>query len=273
MSFTQVREERFGKHTLRVVRLTAGGYRGVVVKDAGGTHGPFDGVDLDELWNRLKEEAMTLGRSYVGFDGARSRFLGHFPKGFEDARYLEQERDYKLDAARKLDTTAPLDAALTGSGYGPAILSVFHGTNLLSPFEKTKLTPMLRGASADAFIRACAAFTKGGGDDALQEMRAIAQPFDSAKWAVLTYLPFLWRPDTHMFLKPTVTKDFAERVGHPFAETYAPDLDIGIYDSLLDLAGRTEAELAPLSPRDRIDVQSFIWVVGFYPGPSGATDA
>jgi hypothetical protein len=34
--------------------------------------------------------------------------------------------------------------------------------------------------------------------------------------------------------------------------------------SLLDLAGRTTAELADLRPRDRIDVQSFIWVVGDY---------
>jgi hypothetical protein len=45
---------------------------------------------------------------------------------------------------------------------------------------------------------------------------------------------------------------------------------MGVYDSLLDLARRTATELADLQPRDRIDVQSFIWVVGAY---DEATDA
>ena len=65
-----------------------------------------------------------------------------------------------------------------------------------------------------------------------------------------------------MFLKPEVTKDFAARVGHRFASDYTPRLEIGVYDSLLDLAAKTSNELASLRPRDRIDVQSFIWVVG-----------
>ncbi len=67
-----------------------------------------------------------------------------------------------------------------------------------------------------------------------------------------------------MFLKPEVTKDFAARVGHRFASDYHPRLNIDVYDSLLDLAAKTAAELAELKPRDRIDVESFIWVVGDY---------
>ena len=80
----------------------------------------------------------------------------------------------------------------------------------------------------------------------------------------MTYLPFLWRPEEHMFLKPEVTKDFAARVGHGFAAEYEPRLNISVYESLLDLAAKTALELADLKPRDRIDAQSFIWVVGNY---------
>ena len=75
---------------------------------------------------------------------------------------------------------------------------------------------------------------------------------------------FLWRPETHMFLKPEVTRDFAARVGHRFASDYEPRLKLDVYHSLLDLASETEQELADLKPRDRIDVHSFIWVVGDY---------
>jgi hypothetical protein len=39
---------------------------------------------------------------------------------------------------------------------------------------------------------------------------------------------------------------------------------------LLDLVSETEQELADLYPRDRIDVQSFIWVVGGYREDTGS---
>jgi len=144
------------------------------------------------------------------------------------------------------------------------VLATFRSTNLLSPFEKTRLQDVLRGPAADPFIRAAARFTLGGGAVALADMEAALKPHDANKWTVVTYLPYLWRPDAHMFLKPEVTKDFAARVGHPFASHYEARLRMSVYESLLDLVGKTEAELAALKPRDRIDVQSFIWVVGAY---------
>jgi len=67
-----------------------------------------------------------------------------------------------------------------------------------------------------------------------------------------------------MFLRPTVTRDYASRVGHRFAYEYQGALDFSVYESLLDLVDQTARELAELEPRDRIDVQSFIWVVGAY---------
>ena len=67
-----------------------------------------------------------------------------------------------------------------------------------------------------------------------------------------------------MFLKPQVTVDFAERVGHPFAYQYAATCEAPIYQNLLTLVGDLEQKIAALQPRDRIDVQSFIWVVGKY---------
>jgi hypothetical protein len=67
-----------------------------------------------------------------------------------------------------------------------------------------------------------------------------------------------------MFLKPKMLRDFAERVGHHFASAYRPDLDIEVYDALLDLAEETRIKLADMEPRDMIDIQSFIWTVVKY---------
>ena len=74
-----------------------------------------------------------------------------------------------------------------------------------------------------------------------------------------------------MYLKPEAMKDFAQRVGHRFAHDYEPRLNIRVCESLRDLASRTAEEIAELEPGDRIDVQSFIWVVGNYKEGDAAT--
>jgi hypothetical protein len=164
----------------------------------------------------------------------------------------------------RLGDTVPLADAAKGSGFGEAVLSVFRATNLLSPFEKTRLQGVLRGSSADPFIQAAARCTLGPTQAALLDMERALRPHDAAKWTVVTYLPFLWLPETQMFLKPELTKDFAAPVGHRFASDYEPRLRLDVYRSLLDLVSKTEEELADLQPRDRIDIQSLIWVVGDY---------
>lgn len=257
-----VREGKLGKLILRAVEKD-GRYIGIVLGAANPTE-RIEGDTLDDVWRRLHDEAGKGDANYFGFDGARARFRTHFPDGFHSPGYDAHERTYKLAAKAKLDATAPLGTAASGSGLGEAVLRVFQATNLLSPFEKTRLQGVLRGDGADPFIRAAAKFALGGGGAALADMEAVLKPHEANKWTVVTYLPFLWRPDAHMFLKPEVTKDFAARVGHPFASQYEAPLRMSVYDSLLDLVAKTEAELALLKPRDRIDVQSFIWVVGAY---------
>ena len=70
-----------------------------------------------------------------------------------------------------------------------------------------------------------------------------------------------------MFLKPEINKLFSARVGHEFALRYRADLDFDVYRCLLDLVARTRAAIAELRPRDNVDVQSFVWVVGAYSEP------
>jgi hypothetical protein len=247
-----------------VLRLVDNGklFIGLIISD-GVKKVQIDGADADDVWHRLHDKAGMANPHYFGFDGARARFLRYSPDGLHSQRYLSEERNYKLAAKTKLDQTAPLEEAASGSGFGEAVLAVFRATNLLSPFEKTRLQSVLRGPGADPFIRAAARFTMGDFKTGLLEMERALKP-NGAKWTIVTYLPFLWRPENHMFLKPEVTKDFAARVGHRFASDYEPRPRVAVYESLLDLASKTAEELAELRPRDRIDVQSFIWVVGSY---------
>ena len=253
-----VRQGILGKRNLRLVQKD-GHFYGLVDGEK-----CVDGSDADDVWRRLHDDAGKADPRYFGYSGARSRFLKFFPNGFHSDGFLSQERNYKLAAKRKLDVTAPLAEALTGRGFGEAVLSVFRATNMLSPFEKTWVSNMLRGRDAAAFVQAAARFADNATEAALSELERVLRPHGCAKWTVATYLPFLWDPEAHMYLKPEATKDFATRVGHPLAYHYEARLKFDVYASLLDLADATSNELSDLAPRDRIDIQSFIWVVGDY---------
>lgn len=222
------------------------------------------GDDPDTVWQQLHDDAGKSDPKYFGYKGARNRFLKFFPNGFHSEGYEKQERDYKIAAKRKLDDSVPIEEALVGSGFGEAVLAAYRATNMLSPFEKTKLQDVFRGPDADKVIQEAARFTQSPDKNSLVRLENALKPYESAKWTVATYLPYLWKPDLHMFLKPEVTKDFATRVGHPFASLYEARLNYDVYASLLDLAEQTSGELLDLQPRDRVDIQSFIWVVGDY---------
>jgi len=86
-----LREETFGKATVRLVR-TAEGFAGVVISD-GVASKPLQGDDATALWLELINDLDRSSVSYFGFDGARARFSRLFPEGFSGAPYRARERD------------------------------------------------------------------------------------------------------------------------------------------------------------------------------------
>lgn len=239
------------------------GFRGVIIRN----HRQSETMDDDNeqrLWARLRTEAGTLHPSYVGFDGAIARFKSFFPGGFQDPQFATKERFYKLDGRAKLQAAAPLGNVLAGDDFDISALAKAFQTNMLSTFEVARVSQLLRSPQGHSFVLGAARFTSGDIQGGLNQMVTAVEPFGRASWPIVTYLPYLWQPETQMFLKPEKTVDFAERVGHSFAHVYSADLGSEVYSSLLDMAAATENRVASLEPTDRIDIQSFIWVVGAY---------
>jgi hypothetical protein len=79
-------------------------------------------------------------------------------------------------------------------------------------------------------------------------------------WPIVTVFGFIAQPARHIFLKPNVTKLAAREYGVEFDYRSRPDW--ATYRSLLDFAARVRDDQADLKPRDMIDLQSFIWVMG-----------
>ena len=221
--------------------------------------------DEQRLLVHLCNEAGRLHPDYVGFDGAIRRYLHFYPQGLLGTANATRERAYKERAAERLRAALPRAQAADAQNLDAAsVAKAGILTNMLSPFESARLRETLEGQNGGGFLRGTAAFAAGDYASGGAAMASAVKPHGRISWPILTYLPFLWDYEHHMFLKPTVTADFADRVGHDFANRYSAEPNADTYLALLDLVKTTKIAVAELNPRDNIDIQSFIWVVGEY---------
>lgn len=255
-------ERSVGETTVRLLDNGEGFTAAVLGK--GGLIERFDGDEPEEVLSLAMARALQTAGAYVGYDGAITRFREHFPEGFEDPEYARMERDYKLAAASRLERGATLEDCLeAGREQCDIALGVF-GTNMLSTFENARARECLKGEEGPLFLQGAARFANGEIEAGIAGMRQALSPYGKVSWPLVTFLPFLWRPQTNMFLKPEATTAFAARVGDPFGQHYESAPNPETWAALDRLAEETLRRIAVLKPKDRIDVQSFIWVVGNY---------
>lgn len=258
-------EIRVGAHALRILRQGSG-FAGIIV---GRSAERVTGATAAEVEAALRAMIAKDTPGFIGLDGARQRFLRLFPQGFSDPAFIGDsrrgERAYKLAAAQFLAERLPLDRVGSDAGQAEVARQAFQKTNIVDPFTKAKLGDVLRGPKGDHFVGLAAMFARG---EIAEACRALRQEFKDdgvASWIALTYLPFLWCPDRHMVLKPDFTKGFAERIGHPFQHAYESAPNLETYGALMDMAGELGKSLSDLTPRDMIDLHSFMWAVMDYP--------
>ena len=254
----------YGKSTIRWQADKGGGYSGVVLSN-GRRSEVFSDADEDRLLARLKNEAGKLHPHYVGLQGAIDRFLAFMPGGFSGKRSEQKEGEYKRKASATLNDVLPLSAARDATNADAlSVRKAAVWINLLSPYELMHLKEALECDNGGAFLQGAAKFADGNYAEGATIMERAIAKHGRLSWPTATYFPYLWQPDRHMFLKPIVTCDFAERTGHRFQFEYEPSISDGVYEGLLDLTRTTLESLRPHGACDFMDVQSFIWVVGAY---------
>lgn len=207
-------------------------------------------------------------------DRCRRKFLHYFPKAFRDETYLDWERGYKVKAHEQwkavLDRTR-FKALLAGKKFAEIAahaVRIESRTNLLFSFEKMALRDALKSrAGARTFAEGLYNFLYGPGQDEqkftdwCEDVAALPRKQTRVlTWPLVTVWGFLAEPDTHVFLKPKVTRIASEAYGFAFDYQSKPNWDT--YASLLEFAATVDHDVRDLRPRDMIDIQSFIWVQG-----------
>jgi hypothetical protein len=202
------------------------------------------------------------------------KFLYYFPGGYQGKKYMAWERDYKWAAhiawQEQLNKSV-FKELLEEADYGEIArraVKIESKTNLLFSFEKMALRDAVNTSqSARLFAEGLFHFIYGGAAlpkrfEQYRDTLAIL-PVKQTRvltWPVLSIFGFVANPSEHIYLKPTVTKLAARK--YQFDFQYSPKPSWEVYHSLLSFAEQIRKDTAKWKPRDMIDIQSFIWVMG-----------
>jgi hypothetical protein len=206
----------------------------------------------------------------------RRKFLRFFPDGFVDQDYVETEREYKWETHRRWREAlgaAEFRALLHAGRYDEIAARAVRTEqrslySMLFSFEKMALRDAVRSTrGARRFAEGLFDYLHGGVE--LQPrfeawVDAVAglprRQTRVLTWPLVTVFGFIAQPQQHMFMKPRTMRAAAHAYG--FELDYESRPNWHTYSKLLELAAQVRIDQRDLSPRDMIDVQSFLWVQG-----------
>lgn len=203
----------------------------------------------------------------------RKHFLHYFPDGYRDETYIDWERDYKWAAHEQWEgelNKREYNRLLKAGEHDEAAqraVRIETKTNLLFSFEKMALRDAIKGRGARLFAEGLYEYVYGGGSmrNRFESFTEVLESLPRRQTRVLTWplhtvFGMIGNPDEHIFLKPRVTQFAAEEYGFDFIYKSRPNWET--YQSLLDFAEQVRKDTKDLKPRDMIDLQGFIWVMG-----------
>ena len=222
----------------------------------------------------VRKEELKRVTTTAAAERCSRKFLRFFPSGFQDEKYFNWERGYKWSAHLQWQQVLNREAfkeLLKSRGFkeiAETAIRIESRTNLLFSFEKMALRDAVRETSGarvfaeglyellygiseleSRFEKWCAAVERLP----RKQTRVLNHP-------VVTVFPFIAVPTEHIFLKPNVTRRAAAAYGFDFKYRSRPGIET--YSSLLQFAAKLKKDLRPLKPKDMIDIQSFMWVLG-----------
>ena len=206
----------------------------------------------------------------------RRKFLKFFPGGFRDETYLDWERDYKWETHERWEEALGREEfrrllrekAFEEVAARAVRVEQRSRHSMIFSFEKMALRDAVKSpAGARAFAEGLYEYLHGTGGLQARFERWVetvaALPRKKTRvltWPLATVFGFIAQPETHIFVKPMVTK--AAALAYGFDLPYASRPSWRTYSAVLGFAETIRRDTRDLRPRDMIDLQSFMWVQG-----------
>ncbi|HKR00917.1 MAG TPA: hypothetical protein VJT09_09600, partial [Pyrinomonadaceae bacterium] len=201
-----------------------------------------------------------LGQSTEGALRCRRKFLRFFPGGFRDETYLDWERDYKWAAHEHWEETLGREEfrrllrAREFAEVAARAVRVEQRSrhSMIFSFEKMALRDAVKPPEgARMFAEGLYDFLHGAGSIERRFERWCevvgALPRRQTRvltWPLVTVFGFLAQPETHIFLKPNVTRNAAREYGFDFQYKSRPSWET--YASYLEFAETVRRDLRDL---------------------------
>lgn len=220
------------------------------------------------LLDNLDLQALSNARLVLMSSRLHS-FKQVFEDGFYSAKYLSEERNYKVKAVELAQELLAEDTwrELLQLGEFAEICNrlgkIEAQTNWLHSFEKIKWHAALKNPSLQAQIAQALFDEVFASPDRMRQFdtlcKVLAQADGCNKWTIASCYGALYQPASRVFIKPEVTKHVAESCAWDIQYETKPNFNT--LRRIEKMAAYVFDELvqAGLQPRDMIDVQSFIW--------------
>jgi hypothetical protein len=210
------------------------------------------------------------------FDDQVRLFWGMFPKGFDDDRFVTEERGLANDKSpakykqRAIDTAQRLlDKEMLRTAVDRGAYDEIHANAHTILKRSDNLTHWLsdglpfsnmmadRHATFALALRAML-YDEGPMPDRFDRLVDALNPGDTT-WPLATLFPALHDPKHHYFVRPTVADKQATILAIEPMRKKRPEGSA--YERFLDMARRVDVRLRErgLNPRDLMDVYSFTW--------------
>jgi hypothetical protein len=223
------------------------------------------------LLDNLIETAEISGDDFVTAPMAIERFMATYPDGFEDTNFIKATRDAYMNAHKfcaQLLSQEELSRLIEEGCFGAICDRARHvesTANLLTKSERKALHDTLElPACQKLFSLGLADLLYGAEKDEARFKHFLRTLgiLHLNKWPFATLFSFIRHPQQHAFIKTAAIQNAARALC--WRINYKPEPNWKTYDSVMRLYSYVRTNLLEegLMPRDLIDVQSFIWLVG-----------
>ena len=139
-----------------------------------------------------------------------SYFLAQYPQGFEDPELVKIAKKHNIPKATERVREAFRKIRFKDSEIIiDAMISNVSKSSMISLFEKPKYRDALKAMSTNESVCITEALRKqlhGNKQKGFNEMLDCLSEYKLAKWSLISILPFYFKPQEYIFVKPTTAK-------------------------------------------------------------------
>lgn len=183
---------------------------------------------------------------------AEAAFLKQYPGGFDHPEFEAIAKKHQVDKRVAEAREHLAKARFQDRGeLAEQMVKLVSRSSLVSLFEKPKFRDTVRGMGTverDALVAGLKSLLHGSRRKGFETLVTILAPHKLAKWSLVSILPYYYRPQDEVFVKPTTAKGVIEHfeldnLSYKAAPTW--EFYEGYRNVVLDMKSQVDPCLAP----------------------------